>query len=459
VRAVAPMSPESLEARVASALDEFGMSGTRLCIGFSGGVDSTVLLDVLARLAPRLRLQLSAVHVNHGLNPRAADWAAFCIERCRAYRIALHVSELALRVDAGTGIEAAARTARHAVFAQQPADAVALAHNLDDQIETMLLRITRGAGMRGLAGMPAMRPLSQGGPRLVRPLLGTTREEILAYARQRGLEWIEDDSNAQTRFDRNFVRHELLPRLEQRFPAYRRTWARASANLADAAEVLDEVATGDAEGALEAGCLEVSRLRILGPARARNLLHWFIVRSGGTVSSRERLQEALRQMLHAGGERHPELTFGQVVLRRQADHVEAAASMPAVPDDWEMSWGGEDLLCMPHGLGALRFDAVRGDGLNRRHLLDAGVRVRLRRSGGRLKLAADRPTRTLKNLLHERGVPPWQRKRLPALFAGDTLVWVARVGMDCRFAAAAGEAGVIPQWIPPGAPEGGSCEA
>jgi tRNA(Ile)-lysidine synthase len=453
------MNPEVLEARVASALEGFGMRGARVCVGFSGGVDSSVLLDVLVRLAPRLRLQLCAVHVNHGLNPRAADWAAFCIARCHAHRVDVQVSELALRVDAGAGIEAAARTARHAVFAQQPADAVALAHNLDDQIETMLLRITRGAGMRGLAGMPALRALSEGGPHLVRPLLDTTRAEILVYALQRGIEWIEDESNAQTLFDRNFVRHEVLPRLEQRFPAYRQTWARASANLADAAEVLDEVAAQDAGAALAAGSLELSRLRMLGPARARNLLHWFIVRSGGTVASRERLQEALRQILHARSDRHPELTFGEVVLRRHGDHVEAAPSMPAAAHDWEVRWGGEDLLCMPHGLGALRFDAVSGRGLSRRRLLDAGVRVCLRRSGGRLKLAADRPTRTLKNLLHEGGVPPWQRQRLPAIYAGDTLVWVARVGMDCRFAAAAGEAGVIPQWLAPGALERESCEA
>jgi len=453
------MNAEVLEARVASALERFGMSGARLCVGFSGGVDSSVLLDVLVRLAPLLGLQLSAVHVNHGLNPRAADWAAFCGERCRAYRVDLQVSELLLRADAGAGIEAAARTARHAVFAQQPADAVALAHNLDDQIETMLLRITRGAGVRGLAGMPAMRALSEGGPRLVRPLLETTRAEILAYARWRGLEWIEDDSNAQTRFDRNLVRHEVLPRLAQRFPAYRQTWARASANLADAAEVLDEVAAADAGLALVSGRLELSRLRSLGPARARNLLRWFIVRLGGTVASRDRLQESLRQMLHAGSGRHPELKFGQVVLRRHGDYVEAAASVPAVTEDWEMSWRGEDELRMPHGLGALRFDAVSGLGLSRRRLLDAGVRVCLRRSGGRLKLAPHRPARTLKNLLQERGIPTWQRDRLPVLFAGDTLVWVARVGMDCRLAAVAGEAGVIPQWLPPAGLEVGTCEA
>jgi len=443
------MNPEVLETRVASALEGFGTMGARLCVGFSGGLDSSVLLDVLVRLAPKLRLRISAVHVDHGLNPRAADWAAFCGDRCRARGVDLHIHALQLHIENGAGIEAAARIARHAVFAQQQADAVALAHNLDDQIETMVLRITRGAGMRALAGMPAMRLLQEGGPLLVRPLLDTTRAEILAYARQRSLDWIEDDTNAQTRFDRNLVRHEVLPRLAQRFPGYRQTWARASANLADAAEVLDEVAAEDAGEALRCGRLELSRLRKLGGARARNLLRWFIVGAGGTLVSRDRLQEALRQMLVAGDGRHPELRFGDLVLRRHGDHVEAAAVMPPVPVDWEMNWRGEDTLHMPNGLGTLRFVAVSGQGLSRRRLLEAGTRVCVRRSGGRLKLADDRPTRTLKNLLYECGIPPWQRQRLPALYASDMLVWVALVGMDCRLAAAVGEPGVLPQWLPP----------
>jgi len=439
------MSAPALETVVARALARAGLLDARICVGFSGGVDSCVLLDLLARLAHRHPLRLSAVHVDHGLSPDAQRWAAFCRHRCDALGIALRVVEVQFPRNAN--VEAAARAARYAVFAAQEADAVALAHSLDDQAETILLRLTRGAGAPGLSGMPWLRPLT-GASRVVRPLLAVARAEILRHARAAGLAWIEDESNAHPRFDRNYLRHEVLPILERRFPAYRETWARAASNLADAAGLLDDLAAGDAGTGAAQDRLPLANLRALDPARARNLLRWFLVRQGAAPPGRERLDEALRQLLQAGAGSHPEIAFGSLMLRRHAGVVHATSAITALPLGWEVRWRGEEALRLGYGLGTLHLVAARGSGLSERRLLEGAARVVVRGGGERLKPSLRQPSRTLKNLLREAGVPPWQRSRLPALCVGGQLAWVARLGLDCRFAAQPGEPGRIPRWVP-----------
>ena len=437
------MTLVSLEARVRAVLARAGLLDARVCVGLSGGIDSCVLLDLLTRIAREHPLRLSAVHVDHGLSRHASAWAAFCRTRCRDLGVDLRVSEA--RLVSGANLEAAARSARYAVFQQVPGDAVALAHMLDDQVETMMLRLNRGSGVRGLAGMPGLRSLP-GGALLVRPLLSVSRSEIVAYAKAAGLTWVEDETNRQTHFDRNYLRHEVLPALALRFPAYRQTWARAAENLADAAELLDEVAAVDA-GTETADRLNLSALRALGPARARNLLRWFVVRQGGALPGRLRLEEALRQMLASDRASQPDIAFGAVRLRRHADALQGVVELPPIPPGWSQCWRGEDTLQLEHGLGVLRFASVHGCGLSRRLLLGrAGVKVRA--GGERLKRFPLRPSRTLKNLLREAGFPPWQRNRLPLLIIAGQVAWVAGVGMDCRFAAAADEEGLLPHWDP-----------
>jgi len=432
-----------LEERVAAVLSASGLLHAHVCVALSGGVDSCVLLDVLARLARHQPLRLSAVHVDHGLSVRSSEWAAFCLAQCQAYGIDLHVARVCL--DVRSGIEAAARNARYAVFGGMRVDAVALAHTLDDQLETLLLRLNRGAGAHGLSGMPQVRPLSDG-IRLVRPLLQVSREGILRHARTHGLHWVEDESNARPDFDRNYVRLELLPRVEARFPGYRHTWSRAVANLADSAELLDELARADAGGETDVDALSLTALRALTPARARNLLRWYLVKQGIAVPARDRLEEARRQLLDAGCARQPQIAFGEVHLRRHRGSVQTVSARPEVPHGWEMAWRGEEQVCLPHALGVLRFLPTHGQGLSRSRLGASAVRIVVRSGGERIKPAPDRPSRTLKNLLREHAVPVWQRGRLPALKVDGKLAWVARVGVDCRFAAGAHEAGVMPCW-------------
>ncbi|HWI15576.1 MAG TPA: tRNA lysidine(34) synthetase TilS, partial [Burkholderiales bacterium] len=222
--------------------------GSRVVVALSGGVDSIVLLDLLRRLAARGRWRLSALHVNHQLQSHAGDWAKFCRRFCRASGVPLRVVKV--DVASGPSVEHAARIARYGALLAQPADFIALAHNQDDQAETLLLHLFRGSGIRGLAGMrvvsdpplpvPARNPV-----RILRPLLDVPREDIVRYAAQRKLEWIEDPTNVSSRFTRNFLRAEVLPRVAERFPSYRVALSRAARHAAEAAELLDDLARRD----------------------------------------------------------------------------------------------------------------------------------------------------------------------------------------------------------------------
>jgi tRNA(Ile)-lysidine synthase len=441
----------ALHERVAQRLAAWVRPGDRLAVGLSGGLDSVALLDCVARAARRLRVRVAALHVDHGLSPRSARWAAFCRRLCRARGVPFRAVKVS--VAPGASVEAAARAARYAVYAAAPAEFVLLAHHQDDQVETFLLQLLRGAGVRGLAAMPSVRPAAAGGARrpparILRPFLDEPRAEILAYARSRGLRWIEDESNRDLAIRRNFLRREVLPRLAQRFPGYRTAIARAARHLSEAAALLDELAQGDAAGFLDGETLAVEALRRLAPARARNLLRYFLARCGLPMPPAERLEEALRQALEARGDARVRVDLGGASLRRFGGRLYVVRAAPAAPQGFARRWRGEREIALPELGGVLEMRRTRGKGLSLVRLRGAPVTVRVRAGGERLRPDPRRPRRTLKNLLHERGVPPWERERLPLLFHGERLAWAAGVGADCTYSAQPGELGVEPCWRP-----------
>jgi tRNA(Ile)-lysidine synthase len=454
----ASTGPADLAAHVASQLKNVVKPADRLLIGFSGGVDSVVLLDSLAGLRRSLRFRLAALHVNHQLSPNAGRWTAFCKIFCRKRGVSF--KSVKVRVARGDSMEAAARTARYAAYAHEPADYVVLAQHQDDQAETVLLQLLRGAGVKGLAAMPPVRKAEgrrrkaegkggkAGHPSILRPLLDVTREEILAYARQRGLKWIEDESNENTYFLRNFLRHEVLPVIAQRFPGYRGTLARSARHLAEASRVLDEVAAADAAGQMEKGTLAVAALRRLPAARARNLLRYFLARRGASMPATDRLDEALRQTLTAKEDARVVIDVGELELRRFDDRLHAVPKLAAPRPGYARRWRGEKKLLLPELGGVLAMDRGRDGGVSMARLRGKPVTIRARRGGERLQPDARRPRRSLKNLLQETRVPPWQRERLPLIFCGDDLVWAPGIGVDCAYSSEHGEAALNPEWKP-----------
>jgi tRNA(Ile)-lysidine synthase len=456
-----------LVARIAAQLKDIVRPSDQLLVGLSGGVDSVVLLDSLQRVARKLQFRLSALHVNHQLSPHAPRWEAFCRRLCRARGIPFQ--SVKVRVRRGDSLEAAARAARYGAFARQDCDYVVLAHHRDDQVETLLLQLLRGAGVKGLAAMPLIRTEDRGSriegkprtrglpqlnpqssipnPRILRPLLDVTRDEILEYAKTRKLKWIEDESNQDIYFQRNYLRHKVLPVIARRFPAYRVTLARAAGHLAEAARVLDEIAAADGAGMVEGGTLAVDALRRLPPARARNLLRCFLAGHGLSMPAADRLQEALRQVLSAKQDARVLVELGDFALRRHAGRLHLVRSGSAPPAHYEKLWRGEKEMALPELGGVLTLVPGSGRGVSRARLRGRAITIRLRRGGERLQPDCRRPRRSLKNLLQEARVPPWERERLPLMFCGSALVWVPGIGVDCAFQAARGEPALRPAWV------------
>ena len=436
---------DDLLTRAAGALVPSVPAGSSILLGLSGGVDSVVLLHLLVQLAPRHSWQLSAMHVHHGISRKADDWATFCRELCAGYKIPLQVEHVNIAPLREKGVEAAARELRHAALTRQPADFIALAHHRDDQAETMLLQLLRGAGVRGVSAMAPVQ-LRSGKPALLRPLLDVTRAELLEYANRQGLQWVDDESNADDRYPRNYLRHRVLPVLEKRFPAYRETLARGARHFAEAGELLDQLALQDMRDAVRDGGLEVARLKELDTVRAKNLLRFFIARQGALLPESVRLQEMLRQLCEARSDAAVHIGFGEWRIGRFQGRVYVFPDLPP-PVDFCVAWHNESELVLPELGGTLCFVQAAGQGASLARLQGAKMSVRLRRGAERLRPDAKRPARTLKNLLQEHGVPPWRRDTLPLLYCDEILVAVPGIGVDCAFQATAGEQGVLPEWM------------
>jgi tRNA(Ile)-lysidine synthase len=442
---------------VAAVLRRHVRRGDRLVAGLSGGIDSVVMLDVLRRASTTLRFELAALHVNHQINPAAAGWARFCREYCR--RLGVPLTVVKVSVPRVASLEAAARKARYAAFAASPADFIVLAHNLDDQAETMLLQLLRGAGVKGLSAMPVLRknesarmkaegkpPRISPRPSILRPLLEISRGDIETYARSRKLAWVDDDSNSDIAFDRNFLRHRLLPVVAGRYPAYRKTLARSSRNFAEAAELLDELARIDAQSGPHG--LKIAALRPLTPARARNAVRFFLAAHGVAMPNEARLVECVRQIQGPRASRIA-INLGTHDLRGFSGELRVVAKAGAAPAaDFCRAWQGQSRLSLPELGATLIMKKCRGSGISLEKLAGGPVTVRLRAGGERLRPDARRPRRSLKNLLQEAGLPPWLRGRLPLLFCGDTLVYVPGIGIDATFQAQQGETAVEPGWAP-----------
>lgn len=435
--------PVDLFARTSGCLGQFVRPGDRLVAALSGGVDSVLLLYVLRKLSVAHGFHLSALHVNHGISQNAGCWQTFCEQLCKAWGIRFELKRVVVEREGVEGLEAAARRARYDAFAEADAEWLVLAHHLNDQAETLLFNLLRGAGVGGAAAMPMMRTFSgRTRLRILRPLLDASREEIEACARSEGLSWIEDESNADVRYSRNFLRHRIFPLLRERFPGCDAVLARAAAHFAESERLLEDLARIDAGSTLRKGRIVTSELAKLDSARARNLVRHVLRSEGLTLPENARLHEIVRQVCQAEPDRQLSFDLGDRVLRRYRGEVWLAPHGVAGAD---REWQGEDVL--EWGSAMLRFKATTGAGISREKLACGCIRIAPRQGGERFRPDGRRPRRELKKLLQEHAVPPWERARMPLLWCGDELVWVPGIGIDCAWQCRDGEAGLLPAWV------------
>jgi tRNA(Ile)-lysidine synthase len=431
----------AVDAALTTALRAHTAPGERVAVALSGGIDSMVLLDALHSLAPRFALRLSAVHVNHRLSPQAGRWAEFCAEACATRGVPLEIHRVEVARRPGQSLEAAARVARYEKLLAADVDVVALAHHADDQAETILLQLLRGAGPAGLAAMPGYRQRDAGEPALLRPMLELPRSTLAAYANARGLVWVDDESNADRRHKRNLLRIDVAPLLAEAFPGYPSVLVRAASHQAEASDLLDELACQDA-GDTQHG-LDRAALTALAPARAGNLLRWFLRGEGLRPPSTARLAEMLAQLQTAGADARTRILHdgAEIGCHRGRVVVHAAAAGP-----YARGWRGESSVELPGGI--LQFERTHGAGIAAAKFDVAVVTLRSRRGGERIQLAANRPQRAVKKLLYDAQLPIWRRQALPFIWCGEELVAVPGIGVALAFQAKPDEPAWSVDWRP-----------
>lgn len=424
----------NVRAQFAARID----ASSRITVGLSGGVDSVVLLDALHTLRAERGFTLDALHVNHGISPNAQEWARFCEELCARLKVASNTVTLQVRAGPRASLEARARDARYAALAGACADVVALAHHRDDQAETFLLQALRGAGPRGLAAMPVWHA---GRPAFWRPLLEFSRADLLRYAQAKNLAWIEDESNADVSFKRNFIRHRVLPLMQEAFPGAAATLARSTRWSGEAAVLLDALAREDSERTGFAQAPTCAVLASLEPARGRNLLRWFLREAGLVMPSAARLEAIYRQLAHARADARIRLAHAGVEIGVYRGQIVLHAPPPG---PFEAAWKGEPETRLPHG--TLLWKPTTGFGISAAQAGAARVSLRSRAGGERIRLDPRRPHQALKNLLQQTGMPPWEREALPLVFLDGRLAFIPGLGVASEFACASGQAGWLVEW-------------
>ncbi len=415
----------------------------RFLIAYSGGLDSRVLLHLMASLNPEAGYDIRAVHVNHNIQPESRTWAGHCRDVCRALGVELEV----LDVDASRpGKESPESWARHKRYAAienilAQGEVLLTAHHRDDQLETFLLRLLRGAGVLGLASMRAVRRFGSG--LHARPLLKYSREQLLAYAQLHDLDWIEDPSNTDIRPDRNYLRHKVVPAIKGRWPSVALPVSRTIDTLAETQELLDELARQDLLicSADDPCMLVVERVKRLPAARQKNMLrYWCRILDLPPPDSR-RLTHILTDVIEARSDSRARIRWKGAELQRYGQYIHLGVPLKEFDSSVIRVWNFTEPCRLDHG--ELTAVEGRGNGLKQQACAGARVEVRYRTGGEKIRLPGRTCRHKLKKLFQEAGTPPWLRERTPLIYVNDKLAMVAGLWTDAEFLAVADE----PSWI------------
>lgn len=427
-----------------------GNTPRHLCVALSGGLDSSVLLHALASLREAACYErLRAVHVDHGLHPDSAAWSDACGRLCAALEVPLTSSRIEVALGCGRSPEAAAREARYRALADTlaPGERLCVAHHADDQVETVLLQLLRGAGPAGLSAMPAATPFSGGV--LLRPLLGFRRDALATYARDHRLSWLEDPSNQDLQLRRNYLRLVILPKLYEHWPGAAGSVSRSARLCAEAQGLLADLGAADLAATGPDRSLDAAATAAFSEPRQRNLIRVWLAGRGICAPDSRRMDSIVTTVVPARTDRCPEVRWDGGAVRKYRGRLYAldAAQLAVLETAPTASrWHLPAPLELGAGLGRLEIETAPGAGLDPARLGGVPIEVRFRRGGERLRPAGAAHHRPLKKLLQEAGIPPWWRGRLPLLFAREKLIAVADLWTDHELATAPGQTGWRIRW-------------
>lgn len=400
-------------------------------IAYSGGLDSHVLLENCAQIKAQFpQKTFKAIHVHHGLQESADTWAQHCQDQCKEYGISCEIKQVNVSQQQGESLEEQARHARYTAFAQsvQQGDLLLLGQHADDQAETLLLQLMRGAGVAGLSAMPRYDSTTLSHALIIRPLLDYSREQLQSYAQQQGLKWIEDPSNQDPRFTRNFIRHHILPPLKKRWQSISHTLSRAATHQAEAQQLLTELAETDLHHCGDQQKLSCMALAKLSPSRQRNLIRYWVRQAGYRTPSQVKLEQILHQMLTAEADKNPCVLWENCQAQRYQQYIYILPQLP-IPSAQPIPWQLGTALTLPYG--ALHCTETATGGIDQDLLKGAALTIRFRQ--GKEKILLRGQHKLVKKLLNSAHIPPWERALLPLIYHGEQLVAIPEIGIDDQY--------------------------
>jgi tRNA(Ile)-lysidine synthase len=411
-----------------------------IAVAYSGGLDSSVLLHLMQAYAARQDIQLFAFHIHHGISPNADAWLAHCERECRHRSIMFEARYIELRGRGESGLEEAARISRYAALGElcrtHGVPLLLTAHHQDDQAETVLLQLLRGSGVAGLAGMETANTapdlLGDQIPVMARPLLAVSRAALEDFAASEGIAYIEDESNLDTRYARNALRHRVMPSLDEQFPGFQQRIARTAQHAQSAQRLLNVLAAQDLAMCLAGDCIDINLLRQFDTDRIDNVLRYWFATHCVRMPATAWLTELRMQLLDARADAQVCVTHPDCHVRRHRNRIFLTPRVDAstVPP-LMFRWNGEQRIRFDAFGGTLIFEEAN-EGIDAAWLQMQDLQIRYRSGGEKLKPAPNRPTRSLKHHYQALDIPSWERERLPIISAGDQLLYAASIGMDCH---------------------------
>ena len=412
----------------------------KIWIACSGGMDSSVLLHLIFSNKVKIEQALEVVYVNHGLQDESAEWGDFCRSQCDSYDLPFTQLNINETVPKGESVEAWAREKRYELIAQvmNKGDLLFTAHHQDDQVETFFLQALRGAGPRGLASMPLFKEFANAIH--VRPLLNYCRRELLAYAKANSLTWKEDLSNADTKYDRNYLRNNIIPTFEKRWPAYRETISRLVNHQQDCASLMNEVGLEDLKLVMHENKLSLENLRSLSVTRQKNIVFTWLQELQLETPASKHINQIFSGLINSTSDNASCVNWKNVEVRKYRAFLYASKKVDKGFDRVDYAWDlARPLEIMDETLIA---KSEIGSGLSKEKIDNASISVQYRHGGEKIQPNNNVHTKTVKQLFQERGVLPWVRDRFPLVYVNDTLAAIPGVCVDINYSAELDE----PSW-------------
>ena len=419
-------------------------SDLEILLGFSGGLDSCVLLHLLSQMQAEFHFKFKAIHIHHGLSSSADDWLNFCKKKCKLLGIKLYEVKVKINKKSSLGIEGEARELRYEAIKKKQKGIVALGHHQNDQVETLMLQLLRGSGLRGLSGMPEF----DAKRKFWRPMLNIKKEHLRKYAIENNIEYIQDESNDDINFDRNFIRKKVLPLIETRFSASIETISRSASNISEGHHLNELLALDDSKNAMsdDGSYLFINDLKKFPKVRAINLIRWWLSFNKLLMPSKKYIDELYNQVVFIKKDTSLNLQISKEASIRAHNNKLFIINLNIKPDTFDLKWSGQEELNLPNKT-KLQFIKIKEGGLSLSKLGVKTLNVKSRVGGEKLKPFSDQPSRNLKYLFQAADIPIWERDQVPLIFAKNELVAIPNIAVHHKYQSSIGEEGYQINWL------------